>query len=119
MLILAPGIFALVRLHPYPYTYYNAFIGGVGGAFRRYETDYWLTCYKETLRLINQEAQGHAVTLFALRQPQIARRYAAANVTVEGFDPDNDTTFPGSLLLLTTRYNQDQTHHPQDRCAIK
>ncbi len=114
LLILAPGIFALVRLHPYPYTYYNAFIGGVGGAFRRYETDYWLTCYKETLRLINQEAQGHAVTLFALRQPQIARRYAAANVTVEGFDPDNDTTFPGSLLLLTTRYNQDQTHHLQD-----
>lgn len=114
LLILAPGIFALVRLHPYQYTYYNTFIGGTGGAFRRFETDYWLTCYKETMHLINQEAQNHPVTVFALRQPQIARRYAAANVTVEGFDPANDTTYPGSLLLLITRYNQDLTHHPND-----
>jgi hypothetical protein len=114
LLILAPGIFALVRLHPYQYTYYNTFIGGTGGAFRRFETDYWLTCYKETMHLINQEAQNHPVTVFVLRQPQIARRYAAAGVTVEGFDPANDTTYPGSLLLLITRYNQDLNNHPDD-----
>ena len=114
VLVLLPGVIGLVRLHPYPYTYYNAFIGGVGGAFRRYETDYWLTCYKETLRLVNAEARTHPVTLFVLRQSQIARRYADPAVTVQGFDPADDTTYPGSLLLLITRYNQDLTHHPED-----
>lgn len=113
-LLLFPGVIGLVRLHPYPYAYYNAFIGGVGGAFRRYETDYWLTCYKETMRLINAEARDHPVTLFVLRQPQIARRYAAPGVTVQSFDPANDATYPGSWLLLITRYNQDLTNHPED-----
>jgi hypothetical protein len=43
--LLLPGIFSIVQLHPYQYTYYNSFIGGTKGASRQYETDYWLTCY--------------------------------------------------------------------------
>lgn len=31
----------MVRLHPYQYTYYNRFAGGVAGARGRYMLDYW------------------------------------------------------------------------------
>ncbi len=30
------------------------FIGGTAGAFRHYETDYWLTCYKEAVEQFDQ-----------------------------------------------------------------
>jgi hypothetical protein len=33
---------ALVQLHPYEYLYYNSLVGGLQGASRRYETDYWV-----------------------------------------------------------------------------
>jgi 4-amino-4-deoxy-L-arabinose transferase-like glycosyltransferase len=46
---------SLVRLHPYEYTYFNCLAGGVGGASGQYETDYWLTSYKEAIEWI--EAQ--------------------------------------------------------------
>jgi len=109
-LVALPGILALVRLHPYPYTYYNALVGGTGGAFRRFETDYWLTCYKEVMQQVNADApQG--VTLFVQRQPEIAQEYARAGLLIEPFDPDDDQTFSGSLLLLSSRTNVDEKVH--------
>ena len=47
LLCLAPGIIAGLQLHPYEYIYYNRFIGGETGAFRRFELDYWGTSYRE------------------------------------------------------------------------
>jgi len=112
-LIVLPGILGSAGLHLYPYAYYNAFAGGVQGAFRRYETDYWLTCYKETLESLEAQ-ETEAPALFVLRQPAIARAYAGGRWPVEPFDPEDDRPFPGSLLLLTTRTNSDLAIHPAD-----
>jgi Dolichyl-phosphate-mannose-protein mannosyltransferase len=38
----AQDAMALVRLHPYEYLFYNSLVGGLPGAARRYETDYWV-----------------------------------------------------------------------------
>ncbi|MBM3121838.1 MAG: hypothetical protein FJZ97_06590 [Chloroflexi bacterium] len=115
--ILSPGVVGLVRLHPYPYAYYNAFAGGVQAAFRSYETDYWLTCYKESIgRLRSVGVKGPA--LFVLRQPAIAREYASGMWDVRPFEPDDDRTTPGSLILLTTRSNIDQKVHPGDPVVL-
>jgi hypothetical protein len=117
LLLLLPSLLGLVRLHPYPYAYYNEFAGGLDGAFRRYETDYWLTCYKEAVETL--EAQGlDTAPLFVLRQPAIARTYAGAQWRIEPFDPDADQTTPGSLLLLTTRSNSDLAIHPDDPVVL-
>jgi hypothetical protein len=35
------GVYWLFQRHPYQYVYYNALVGGPGGSFRRFETDYW------------------------------------------------------------------------------
>jgi hypothetical protein len=39
----------LVRLHPYQYVYYNALVGGLAGADRRYSMDYWVAIMPEAV----------------------------------------------------------------------
>ena len=52
----APGLLSIIHLYPYEYMYYNSFAGGVGGAFRRFELDYWGTSYRETALELNKIA---------------------------------------------------------------
>jgi hypothetical protein len=40
----------LYELHPYEYLVYNPLVGGLGGATRRYVTDYWFTMMPEAVR---------------------------------------------------------------------
>jgi hypothetical protein len=42
----------LVRLHPNQYVYFNRFVGGLPGAYGRYETDYWGNSYREAVGLL-------------------------------------------------------------------
>lgn len=46
----------LAGLHPYEYLSYNAFAGGLPGAFQRYDLDYWGATYPEALRLVAARA---------------------------------------------------------------
>ena len=39
----------LVRLHPYEYLFYNSVVGGLEGASRRYDLDYWFSSMPEAL----------------------------------------------------------------------
>ena len=55
-----PGWLASFHLHPYQYIYYNSFIGGPQGAFRRYETDYWMTSFREATAYVNSVAPENA-----------------------------------------------------------
>jgi hypothetical protein len=61
---------------------------------------------------LNQTAPAGS-TLFVHRQPSIAQEYAGPGLTVLRYDPDDDQTFSGSLLLLTTRANVDLVNHPE------
>jgi len=78
---LLPGILGIVRLHPYEYVYYNALVGGVEGAFRSYEMDYWCTSYREAMAWINQAAPVDAEVAAAPPQ-HVAQRYARPDLRV-------------------------------------
>lgn len=52
--LLALVVISMVRLHPYQYIYFNQVIGGLPGAFMKYETDYWGTSYREAVNQLNQ-----------------------------------------------------------------
>ena len=39
----------LVRLHPYEYLVYNSLVGGLDGASRRYDLDYWFGSMPEAI----------------------------------------------------------------------
>ncbi len=42
----------MVLLHPDQYVYYNAFVGGVDGAQRKFKLDYWANSYAEDVRAL-------------------------------------------------------------------
>jgi len=44
----------LFRLHPHQYLYYNRLVGGLEGAQRRYETDYWVNIMPEAVLQLEQ-----------------------------------------------------------------
>ena len=56
LVLTAPGVLGIIRLHPYEYIYYNSFTGGVRGAFRKFELDYWGTSYREIALELNRIA---------------------------------------------------------------
>jgi hypothetical protein len=111
-LIVLPGVFGIYKLHPYEYAYYNSFIGGTDGAFRTYETEYWLTCYKETVEKIN-EATKDPINLFVYREPYIAKYYANDNIQVFDYDTERKYLKPNDYVLVNTRSNADIYYYPE------
>ncbi len=105
--ILAPGIIGIIQLHPYEYAYYNSFIGGTGGAFRHYETEYWLTCYKEAVEKFKQIAPPSS-TLYVHREAYIAATYASSNITVLDERGNENQIKSGDYILINTRGNEDR-----------
>ena len=53
-------ILSMVQLHPYQYTYLNSLAGGMPAGATRYETDYWLTSYREATPAMLEHARAHA-----------------------------------------------------------
>jgi len=104
--ILLFGIIPIIQLHPYQYAYYNNFIGGVGGVFRQYETEYWLTCYRESVLKLN-ETTNDEINLFVRREPYIADYYANKNITVRDFRTEQNQMQSGDYYLVNTRSNED------------
>lgn len=104
--LLAPGIVGMIQLHPYEYAYYNAFIGGTGGAFRHYETEYWLTCYKEAVEQLDKTVAG-PITLYVHREAYIAATYAAPETSVLDERGNQNQIHSGDYVLINTRSNED------------
>lgn len=107
LVILMPGISAIARLHPYEYTYYNSFIGGTETAFRNYETDYWLTCYKKAVEELNLSTSEPA-NLFVHREAYIAGYYANHNISVHELRGAVNEVQSGDYVLVNTRTNEDR-----------
>jgi 4-amino-4-deoxy-L-arabinose transferase-like glycosyltransferase len=107
VLMIFPSLFGIFRLHPYEYIYYNALVGGVQGAYRTYELDYWGTSYKEAMEYINNIAPEG--TVVEVRGPwKSASAFARKDITVLKADTD----YPGGLetptfYIVSTRRNED------------
>jgi len=106
ILFVLPGINGIIRLHPYEYAYYNAFVGGTDGAFRSYETDYWLTCYKDAVKEINKLATN-PTQLFVYREASIAANYAEEDLDVQDLRKKHNRMKSGDYILINTRTNED------------
>ena len=107
VILLSPGVIGIVRLHPYEYTYYNSFVGGTNGAFRQYETDYWLTCYKESVERLEQITDT-PTNLYVHREAYIADYYAGEDITVRDLRGALNEVQPGDYVLVNTRTNEDR-----------
>ena len=107
----------LFELHPYQMTYFNYFAGGVGKASRQYETDYWVSSYKEAIQWVNQQRsafQGKKIVVLAAanaysiscidhyRNPDI-ELYATFKRGIAGPLPNNF-----DFYIATTRWDFDK-----------
>lgn len=102
---------AMAKLHPYEMTYYNTFVGGTGGAYGRFETDYWVSSYGEAIQWINRKVgPGGRVRVLVAGTPHLraAAEYAAGPGTEILLERDLTTdtvpAAPTDYYLATTRY---------------
>jgi hypothetical protein len=104
-LLALPGVYACLQLHPYEYIYYNSLVGGVKGAFRHYELDYWATSYKEAAEYLDEIAKtgakigvtGTDLIFKPYARPDLKVYYFNGVDTGEGFD----------YVVISSRANND------------
>lgn len=114
--LVTPNIYWILQLHPYEYTYYNSFVGGVGGAFRRFETDYWTTSYREVVEYLNQVAPQNAKVI-VWGPANVAAYYARPDLRVVEYSKKQSiNAHPATYAILSTRQDKDlklYSHAPQ------
>jgi hypothetical protein len=100
-----PGIYACAQLHPYEYIYYNSLVGGVKGAFRNYELDYWATSYKEAAEYLNEVAPGNA-KIGVVGSDLIFTPYARPDLKAKFFN-GVDVSEDFDYVVISSRANND------------
>ena len=88
----------MVMLHPNQYVYYNAFVGGVRGAQRKFKLDYWANSYAEAV-------QGLENYLYSMYGPDFEDR--EFTVAVCGPPISADYYFPANFRFTHQRAQAD------------
>jgi hypothetical protein len=97
---------AIVRLHPYEYVYFNELAGGVRGASRAYEMDYWATSYRETMAYINREALPDATVVVGSAE-ELFDVYARPDLHLARTPAAKTQDGKPEFAMITTRSNAD------------
>lgn len=114
--ILIPGLIAIFQLHPYEYIYYNTFVGGVEGAFRTYETDYWSLSTTEAIKEINRIAPLEAKVILWAPTANIITSIRPDLLFISQKDITRDISYY-DYALITSQFNAD-LFNLTDRPAI-
>jgi hypothetical protein len=111
--ICALPLHAMLRLHPYQMTYFNSLAGGLARAGSRYQTDYWLSSYKEAIEWVNlraAEREARPVRILVAIDGyawDCAARYLAPGVEMQAVAqvrPGGAIPEPFDYFVATTRY---------------
>jgi hypothetical protein len=103
---LAFHVYTMVALHPHQYLYFNRLVGGLGGAYGRYETDYWGNSYREAvLRLRDHLTQAdgpapHPIYRIAVCSNSLSSTYYFPENFLLASAPEQ-----ADFLVATTRWN--------------
>lgn len=107
-LLLLPALYANIALYPYQYIYYNQIVGGVRGAYRVFELDYWDLAFMEAQTYINQNADANA-NVFAGGSKQTASTFARADLVFNAFGAKKTTLNNYDYMIVTTAGNADES----------
>ena len=100
-LVVLPGLYANITLYPYQYIYYNPFVGGVQGAYRNYDLDYWNLAYKEAQEYINLRAIPNA-NIYIDKSKNLAQTFARDDISFNAFG-DTDWNQYDYIIVSTSR----------------
>lgn len=106
-LIALPGIYANIRLYPYQYVYYNQIVGGLNGAYRSFELDYWNLAFKEGQDYINQTA-GENANIFAGNSKPSAETFARADLIFNALGSRKKNWENYDYIIVSTAQNLDE-----------
>ncbi len=95
-LVLTAGMWDPLRFHvmnhPNQVVYFNPLVGGIRGAFARYELDYWGACYKQAADWVREQHQGGPpIAISAQHGPHIVEQYASRFPELD-FTADRDVS---------------------------
>jgi hypothetical protein len=93
----------LIRLHPYEYLFYNSVVGGLEGASRRYDLDYWFSSMPEAVGQLEAYLR-HDGTINASRPAPI---YSVA-VCGERLSFEKSVTLPELRWDFKQEWNQSE-----------
>jgi hypothetical protein len=93
-------------LHPYQYIYYNSLVGGLKGADKKYETDYWGAANKEAVEWFNRNINDpNKIYYFSVQgDPLSSAYYFKKNMFL------TDDFNKVSYAISFTRWNSDQKY---------
>lgn len=112
-LVVLPGVVGIRSLHPYEYIYYNTFIGGETGAFRRFELDYWGTSYREAADWLNENAPPDA-NVWVDGPAHLLDLYLRSDLNLySSYEADRADVY--NCIVTTTRYDLDLKSYPDAR----
>ena len=106
-LIALPGIYANIRLYPYQYVYYNQFVGGIKGAYRVFELDYWNLAFKEGQAYINQNGHNYA-DVFAGDSKPSAQTFGRPDLIFNALGSRRRNWENYDYIIVSTAQNSDE-----------
>ncbi|MGE5378668.1 MAG: hypothetical protein ACM3XO_26740 [Bacteroidota bacterium] len=106
-LIVLPGLYADIRLYPYQYVYYNNLVGGLPGAYRTFELDYWDLAFKEAQSFLNQTAEPNADIYVGDSKPS-AQTFARPDLVFNALGSRNRKNY--DYIIVTTAQNSDERY---------
>jgi len=102
----AANAYVMIRLHPYEYVFFNRAAGGLPGAAGRYETDYWLSSYREAVQLLRRHIpdDGRTYKIYmSSTEREAASYYFPKNIELASSPQEAD------FFLASTRYRFDES----------
>ncbi len=114
----------IVRLHPYQMTYFNRAVGGLAGADGWYETDYWVTSYREAMEWIVQrtDARRPIRVLVAANghSRMCAEFYCPRHIEVDIVESfGHQGSLPAGYAYYVATYRSGMNHNFPDSPIVK
>jgi hypothetical protein len=116
--ILLPGVFGVFSLHPYEYIYYNSFAGGLSRASENFETDYWLTSYREAASYLNAHAPLNAQILVWGARYNVEHN-VRKDIQVYGFSSEDQIHDTYDYVVISTRFGMNQVIFPNAKTVFE
>jgi hypothetical protein len=107
LVILLPGLYANITLYPYQYIYYNQLAGGLRGAYRVFELDYWDLAFREGQAYINRAAAQNA-NVFAGDSKPSAQTFARPDLIFNALGGRKKNWEHYDYIIVSTAENNDE-----------
>lgn len=107
VLLLLPGLYANIRLYPYQYVYYNQLVGGLRGAYRSFEMDYWNLAYREAQSYVNEAAEAGA-DVFVGDGKSSAEPFARTDLVLNALGGRRANWGNYDFIIVSTAQNADE-----------